>query len=118
MTHIINADGSQCPTLSREVLAKILGPWEEAKLQELTRKVIHRLSRMKAAGLFSEYRHTSLWGEYSHHVQNGDFDGLSDGLDDIAADACEAVADTVPVHELHLFDQLAIADGAEAGMAG
>jgi hypothetical protein len=42
MTHIINADGSQCPTLSREVLAKILGPWEEAKLQEL---IAHEGSR-------------------------------------------------------------------------
>lgn len=101
-----------------ELVAEILAPWEKAKVEELTRKAIHRLSHLQAAGLFSECNYTSVWGEYSHHVQNGDFSDFSDLLDDMAADACKAVADTVPPHELHLFDQLAAAFAEENDMSG
>lgn len=96
----------------------VLGPWEKVRMRELARKVIHRLSRLKASGLFAECSYDSVWAEYSHHVQNGDFDGFSDILDDLAAETCRAVADTVPAHEMHLFDQLAQVCGDEAGMTG
>lgn len=101
-----------------EVVLALLGDWERTLLHELARKVIHRLSRTKASGLFAEYRYDSVWGEYSHHVQNGDFEGFSDMLDDMAEDVCQAVAEAVPPHEMRLFDHLAEACGDTAGMAG
>ena len=94
-----------------EAVVAVLGPWEAAKLDQLARQVIHRLSRRRAIGLFAEYTHSSLWGEYAHHVQMGAFDGVSDHLDDIAKDICETVAKAIPPHDLTLFDHLAEACG-------
>ena len=106
------------PVADAEVVVALLGDWERARLRELRRKVIHRLSRMPASGLFSEYRYESLWGEYAHDVQNGEYESLSPMLHDMAEEACEAVAETVPAHEMRLFDRLAEACGETEGMAG
>jgi len=106
------------PIADPEVVVALLGDWERARLRELRRKVIHRLSRMPASGMFSEYRYESLWGEYAHDVQNGDHEDFSLMLHDMAEDACEAVAETVPPHEMRLFDRLAEACGETEGMAG
>jgi hypothetical protein len=109
----------QAPSVADpEVVLALLGEWEHARLRELRRKVIHRLSRMPASGLFSEYRYESLWGEYAHDVQNGDDEGFSLMLHDMAEDACEAVAETVPTHEMRLFDRLAEACGDIGGRTG
>lgn len=101
-----------------EVVVALLGEWERARLRELARKVIYRLSRLPAAGLWSEYRYDSLWGEFAHDVQNGHNEGFSVLLGDMAEDACEAVAETLPSHEMQLFDRLATACGDTEGMAG
>lgn len=101
-----------------EVVVALLGEWERARLRELVRKVIRRLSRFSAAGLFAEYRYESLWGEYAHDVQNGPHEGFSSMLDDMAEEACEVVAETLPPHEMRLFDRLAEACGDTEGMAG
>lgn len=103
---------------SPEMIEQVLGPWQKVRLQELARKAIHRLSRIGASGVFGSYSYDSIWGEYSHHVQNGDFDGVSNILDDMADDACRAVADTVPPHEMALFDHLAISLGEDDDMGG
>jgi hypothetical protein len=99
-------------------VVSILGGWATATLDALAQKVIRRLSRIKAAGLFEEYRYTSVWGEYSHNVQTGDHEGFSDMLDDMVENACEAVVETVPRHEIQLFDRLAEACGEVDGMSG
>lgn len=101
----------------RELRAALLD-WQQAKLKELARKVIFRLSRIPASGIFPECEYNSIWGEYSHHVQYGYFDQVSDSFDDMAAVFCEAVAGTVPAHEVKLFDQLAAIYGEEKGMTG
>jgi len=112
MTDIISA-----PIDSEAVLA-VLGPWETAKLDQLARKVIYRLSRRPAVGLFAEYSHSSLWGEYAHHVQMGDFEGVSDHLDDLAKEICETVAEAIPPHDMALFDHLAEAYGDPSAPVG
>lgn len=104
--------------LSPEAVMALLGPWEAGKLDQLAQKVIHQLSRRQAMGLFDEYTHSSLWGEYSHHVQMGSFDGASDHLDDMAKDVCETVAGILPPHEATLFDHLAMACGEEGEAIG
>lgn len=101
-----------------EVVVALLGEWERARLRELTRKVIHRLSGLPAAGLWSEYRYDSLWGEFAHDVQNGPNEGFSALLGDMAEDACVAVVEALPSHEMQLFDRLATACGDTEGMAG
>jgi hypothetical protein len=100
------------------MIEAVLGPWQKVRLQQLARKAIHRLSRIGASGVFGGYSYDSVWGEYSHHIQNGEFSGFSDLLEDMAADACAAVAEAVPEHEMHLFDQLALALGEVDGMSG
>ena len=106
------------PPMDPETLMALLGGWEIAKLDQLAEKVIRRLSRLKAAGLFAERSYASIWGEYSHYVQNGEYEGLSVLLDDMAKDACEAEAETVPRHEMQLFDRLAEVCGDVDGMSG
>lgn len=110
-------DASAELDISPEMIVALLGPWERETLKKLSRKVIHRLARLPAAGLFSEYTYTSVWGEYSHHVQNGYFERFSDLLDDLTEDACQAVAETVPAHEMRLFDRIAEARG-DVGCTG
>ena len=96
----------------------LLSDWERARVRELSRKVIYRLSRIKAAGTFDEHRYSSIWGEYSHHVQTGPYEGFSELLDDMVENVCEGMAETVPPHEMQLFDRLAEACGDVDGMAG
>lgn len=110
--------GLKVPSVAPEEVVTLLRDWETARLDALTQKAIRRLSRLKAAGLFAEHRFTSVWGEYSHSVQTGDYEGFSNLLDDMAEDACEAVAETVPRHEMQLFDRLAEACGDVDGMPG
>lgn len=104
-------DSTTLPPMDPEAVLALLAPWEAARLDQLAKKVIHQLSRRPAMGIFDEYNHSSLWGEYAHHVQMGDFEGASDHLEDMAKDVCETVAETVPPHEMALFDRLADACG-------
>lgn len=110
--------GQALDPIDPEAVVALLGEWETARLRQLAQKVIHRLSRIRAAGLFAEYSFSSVWGEYSHSVQTGDYDGFSSILDDMAEDACAAVAETVPPYEMQLFDRLAEACGEVEGMSG
>lgn len=96
----------------------VLGPWEKGTLDRLARKVVHRLSRITAAGLFAEHQYSSVWGEYSHSLQTGPYEEYSSILDDMVTDTCETIAETVPPHEMHLFDRLAAVCGADEGMSG
>ena len=112
-------DCKQVPVpVDDEAVVALLGSWESARLRQLAQKVIRRLSRIEPAGLFSEYTFTSIWGEYSYYVQNGEFEGDFILLEDMAGDACEAIAKTVPSHEMQLFDRLAEACGEVEGMSG
>lgn len=101
-----------------EAVVALLGLWESARIRQLAKKVIYRLSRIKPAGLFSERNYDSIWGEYSHYVQNSEYDEVLVLLDDMTSDTCEAVAKTVPSHEMQLFDRLAEACGEVEGMSG
>jgi len=104
--------------LGPEDVVALLGDWERARLSDLARKVIHRLSRIRAAGLFAEYQYDSIWGEYSHDIQTGPYDDFSTQLEDMVDDACEAVAEHVAPYEMQLFDRLANACGDIDGMLG
>ncbi|WP_322895656.1 MULTISPECIES: hypothetical protein [unclassified Yoonia] len=108
---MINDRNSVTFQTSDEIMLSALRPWELAKLQELTRKVIFRLSRMHASGLFPEHTYESIWGEYSHHIQNGPFEGFSNLFEDLVDDVSEDIANELPEHEKHLFDEIATASG-------
>ena len=76
-------------------------------MKELGHQATHQLTRIKASGMFAGHRYKSVWGEYSHHVQNGDYHEASDILDDMVAAVCKRIAETVPQHEIALFEKLA-----------
>jgi hypothetical protein len=42
-----------------------------ARYEMLARRVIFRMQRMEAIGLYDDYRHKTLWDEYCHEVQEG-----------------------------------------------
>jgi hypothetical protein len=45
--------------------------YARAEFEALTRRVIYRLQRSKASGIFGDYGYKTLWGEYCHEVQKG-----------------------------------------------
>ena len=98
---------------SPEIVEALLAHWERDRLGKLTRKVINRLTRIRASGIFSGYTYRSIWGEYSHHVQTGGYDTVSDLLDDLLHDECVAVVEGIPEHELLFFTALMAARGIE-----
>lgn len=77
----------------------------------LARKVIYRLQRFPASGIYGDdYRYKSLWDEYCHEVQEGP-DDMPGPMDTSPADAWQQtispfiddVVDNVPQHSAVLL---------------
>jgi hypothetical protein len=79
-----------CPT-HNTVLA-----FAESRYAALARKVIFRLQRIEASGIYGDDdQHRTLWDEYCHEVQNGPYDMLEGAwratVDPIFLNVIEAV---------------------------
>lgn len=83
--------------------------WATSHVEMLANKAVYRLTRIKAAGLFSEYNFRSVWDEYSYDAKEGPHGGFSELLHDMMHDACSAIVEKIPPHEMGLYAVLAVA---------
>jgi hypothetical protein len=77
----------------------------------LARKVIFRLQRIKASGIYGDdYQHKTMWDEYCHEVQEGPHDLLQSAWDDTVDSIIESVIEAIPRHEAVLLTIRAVCD--------
>jgi hypothetical protein len=70
----------------------------------LVRKVIFRLQRIEASGIFgNDYQHRTLWDEYCHENQNGPHDVLGYAWEATLGPILQYIIETVPHHEAVLL---------------
>lgn len=68
------------------------------------RRVIHRLQRIRATGVYGDdYRHRTLWDEYCHEIQNGPYELLEEDWGKTVSPIMFSVAQSVPDHEARLL---------------
>jgi hypothetical protein len=95
-------DCSACPTHDAVL------QFSKACLDALARKVVFRLQRVKAIGIYDEYEHRTLWDEYCHDVQNGPDDFFEQAWETTVDSAIHVVVEAIPRHEAALLTIAAI----------
>jgi hypothetical protein len=75
-----------------------------AAYEMLARRVIFRLQRIKATGIYGDdYRHKTLWDEYCHEVQEGPYDLLESVWGATIDVTLNSVIENIPHHEAALL---------------
>jgi len=70
----------------------------------LARKVVFRLQRLTASGIFGDdHHHKTVWDEYCHEVQHGPTDALADAWRNVIAPIIAWVVDPLPDEEAVLL---------------
>jgi hypothetical protein len=46
------------------------------RFEALARKVIYKLQRLDASGIYGDYNYKTLWDEYCHEIQQGPHDSM------------------------------------------
>lgn len=71
--------------------------YARTEIQALTRKVIFRLQRIPASGIFGdEYAYKSLWDEYCYEMQQGPHEILDYAWDQTLEQILGGIVDSVP----------------------
>jgi hypothetical protein len=92
------ADCSLCPTR-----AAVL-EFAATRFQTLARKVVFRLQRNAATGIYGDdYQHKTMWDEYCHEIQNGPYDLLESPWNTTIDSICDSVVKAVPSSEAALL---------------
>ena len=114
IVHALRAYGRRGPMSSdtwQTVLEKThdaVREFARAELVALTRRVVHRLKRTKATGIYGEdYRHRSLWKEYCHEVQEGPNEALQSAWDDTLDSILSDLVQNTPRNTAMLLSILA-----------
>lgn len=85
------------------------------EIQALTRKVIFRLQRIPASGIFGDvYAYKSLWDEYCHEMQQGPHEILHHAWDQTLDPIIDELIDRIPKHSAALLSQYSTLDIDEA----
>ncbi len=94
-----------CPT------HRAVRKFADAANASLARKVVFRLQRMKASGIYGDdFLHKTLWDEYCHEVQNGPVRQLEWAWDLTIDQILGPVAENVPPYEGALLTIAALWD--------
>lgn len=86
-----------------EAFEKAVDSWAREKVSALAKLAIGRLTRLRASRSFAGYSYRSVWGEFSHDVQEGGFGDLSELLEDLARDVCGGVVAKLSPAEARLL---------------
>lgn len=96
--------------------------YAQAEFDALTRKVIYRLQRFKASGIFSDdYAYRALWDEYCHEVQEGPHDLLQWAWEQTIKPFVDDVIERTPRHVavlLSIFAAWELDDRDEPSVVG
>ena len=80
----------------------------------LVRKVIFRLQRVAASGVYGDdYHHKTLWDEFCHEVQDGPYDPLERAWDATIDPILDTIGNAIPHDEAVLLTIGAIWDLGE-----
>jgi hypothetical protein len=84
---------------------RALSEFARMRMPTLARKVIYRLQRLSASGIFGDdYRFKTMWDEFCQNVQSGSYDdSIDDAFDDILCDLTGDVIKGMPQSELNLL---------------
>src|SRR5262245_12814589 len=78
---------------------KAIRDFARVEFEALTRKVIHRLQRIDASGIFGdEYVYKTLWNEYCHEVQEGPHEPLESAWDLTITAVLDDIVERAPSH--------------------
>lgn len=78
--------------------------YTSAKIDALARKVVWRLQRIRANGVYGDdRRHRTLWDEYCHEVQHGPYELLGKAWEHTVTTVLDDAVDLVPDYELVLL---------------
>jgi hypothetical protein len=82
-----------------ESIYKEVRTYARIEFARRTRKVIHRMQRVKASGIFGDsYIYKTLWDEYCHEVQEGPHDPLERAWDLTIPPFIDEVIEHLPRH--------------------
>lgn len=88
----------------------------------LTRKLIHRMRRVEASGLFGDaYIYKTLWDEYCHEVLEGPHDFLESVWDETIPRFIDDVVGRIPHHSavlLSIFAAWELDEDDDPGIVG
>jgi len=83
----------------------------QAACRRLLRKVIFRLQRIKATGIYGDdYCHKTLWDEYCHEVQYGPHLVVEDAMEMTVESICDSTIEAIPNQEAVLLTVGAVCD--------
>ncbi len=78
---------------------KAVRVYARIELKGLARRVIYRLQRIDASGIYGDdYAYKSLWDERCHEVQEGPHDQLDDAWTEVLCPILDDVIDSLPHH--------------------
>ncbi len=87
---------------------KAVRAYARIELEGLTRRVIYRLQRIAASGIYGDdYAYKSLWDERCHEVQEGPHDQLDSAWTQILCPIVDDVIDSLPRHAAVLLSVFA-----------
>ena len=78
---------------------KAVRSYARIEYEALVRKVIYRLQRINASGIFdSDYRYKTLWDEYCHEVQEGPTNQIEHAWENTITPFLDDVTERIPNH--------------------
>ena len=87
---------------------KAVRAYARIELEGLTRRVIYRLQRIAASGIYGDdYAYKSLWDEWCHEVLEGSHDLLDDAWTQTLCPILDDVIDRLPRHAAVLLSVFA-----------
>lgn len=87
-----------------EAVRKTVINYGRIEFEALTRKVVHRLRRFPASGIYGGgRRHKTLWDEYCHEVEHGPHVMLERAWDQTLGPLLNDVIDRIPAHAAMLL---------------
>src|SRR4051794_1514275 len=92
------ADCLACPTHTAVLV------FASTAYETLARRVIFRLQRIKATGIYGDdYQHRTLWDEYCHEVQEGPYEPLESAWEAAIDPILDSLIQKISPHEAVLL---------------
>lgn len=83
---------------------KAVRAYAQTEFDSLTRKVIYRLQRIRASGIYGDdYGYKSLWDEYCHETQHGPHNSLESPWEKTLAPFLNDIIEKIPSHSAVLL---------------
>ena len=86
---------------------RIMHRFASREFEALARRVVHRIKRLEASGVFGNPDHRTVWDEFCHNRRTGPHPLLELAFDDVIERTILHLAGTVPEHVAILLTEYA-----------